>query len=167
MDACISHVISSSRKVQKTRKHCIGRHSIGRHSIGNKGIVTSEQRREQDQKENAEWSNLEIIRQLKKNEQCAECKGEEENRRSCREQKEQAGFSLPLDRTGLFLIARQASSYYRGQSFLLTDLSLLHLTTKGQKLLLSPCSKDWSSFFMQNELLPSAPVLGLLLHMHM
>jgi hypothetical protein len=33
---------------------------------------------------------------------------EERGKRSSREQKEQAGFSLPWDRTSLFLIARRA-----------------------------------------------------------
>ena len=33
-------------------------------------------------------------------EQCTECRGKEEKRRCRREQKEQAGFSLPWDRTG-------------------------------------------------------------------
>ena len=73
--------------------------------------VTSERRREQDWKENAEWNNLETIGNIKNlREQCAECRGKEGagERRSCREQKEQADLSLPWDRTGPFLITRQA-----------------------------------------------------------
>jgi hypothetical protein len=35
-------------------------------------------------------------------------KGKRENTRNCREQKEQAGFSLTWDRTDLFLIATEA-----------------------------------------------------------
>jgi hypothetical protein len=35
-------------------------------------------------------------------------RGKKEEKRSCREQKEQAGFSLTWDTTGPFLITRQA-----------------------------------------------------------
>jgi hypothetical protein len=54
-------------------------------------------------------NNSEIIRQIKKlGEQYVECRGKEEKEKLQTEQKDQAGFSLPWERTGLFLIARQA-----------------------------------------------------------
>ena len=76
--------------------------------MGARALLHQSKRREQDKKENAEWDNSEIIRQLKiLRGQYAECRAKEEKRISHREQKEQAGLSLPWDRTGLFLIASQ------------------------------------------------------------
>jgi len=94
---------------------------------------------------NVERYNVDTISNIRGH--SAECRGDEENRRSWKERKVQSGFSLPWDRTGHFLIAMQAYSYQKEQGFSLTHLGLIHLALKGSKWFFSLCNKDWSSSF--------------------
>jgi len=94
---------------------------------------------------NVERNNVDTISNIRG--QSAECRGEEEKRRSWKEQKVQAGFSLPWDRTGHFLIAMHAYSYQKEQGFSLTHLGLIHLALKVSKWFFSLCYKDWTSSF--------------------
>jgi hypothetical protein len=74
---------------------------------------------------------LEIIRQLKiLREQCAECRGERE-KRSCRESRRTGRLLLTMGQKKSFLNSKAGLVFQRKQSFLLTDLGLIHLAIKG------------------------------------